>query len=212
MSRALTIRNIYDRKFTTLQLDGVYRDVLGEPEDSGAWLVWGVEKAGKTWFTIMLANYLSTMKKVLYVSAEEGCGKNFQDTCMRIGLSANNRNLQVMEYITVEELDERLDRRRAPSVVVLDNMTIYADELKNGVLRWLLQKHRTKLFIFIAHEERNQPYTATAKLVRKLAKAVIYVKGYTCTISGRVPGGMVEINQEKAQLYHRTVEEVESWQ
>lgn len=203
MQRSLTIKNVFDKKFSTFEMEGVWQDVFGHPEDSGAWLVWGVEKAGKTWFSIMLANYLSSMTRVMYVSAEEGAGKAFQETCKRIGLQAGNRNMMVSEYISIEELDEKLSKRRAPRAVIIDNLTIYSDELKNGVLRRILLKHPGKLFVFLAHEERNEPYTATAKLVRKLAKVIIYIKGFTCTVGGRVPGGILEIDQERAQLYHK---------
>lgn len=203
--RIKTIRNIYDKRHSTLDMQGVWHAVLGQPEDNGAWLVWGPEKNGKTWFAVKLADYMSNFSKVLYVSAEEGIGKAFVDTCRRAGLDPANRNLNFEEYITIHELDQVLQRRRSPNTIVLDNMTVYADELKNGVLRRLLNKYPHKLFIFVAHEERNEPYTATAKLVRKLAKVIVYVRGLMCTVSGRVPGGNLMIDQDRADLYHTTV-------
>lgn len=202
--RIKTIKNIYDKRHSTIPMNGVWGTVMGTPEDNGCWLIWGPEKNGKTWFSIKLADYLSAFARVLYVSAEEGIGKAFVDTCRRAALCPTNRNLKFEEYITISELDELLMRRRSPKVVVLDNMTIYADELKNGVLRKLLNKHPHKLFIFVAHEERNEPYTATAKLVRKLAKVIVYTRGLMCTVSGRVPGGNLMIDEDRAELYHAT--------
>lgn len=202
MARVKTIKNLYDKKHRTLDADGIWGDVLGEPESHGAWLIWGPEKNGKTWFTVKLADYLSRHMRVLYVSAEEGTGKAFVDTCQRVNLDPANRRLHFEEYISIEELDEKLQQRRSPAAVVLDNMTIYADELKNGVLRRLLNKYPQKLFIFLAHEERREPYTATAKLVRKLAKVIVYVEGLMCTVSGRVPGGSLVIDENRAALFH----------
>lgn len=205
MPRVKTIKNLYDKRHSTLLTTGVWRDVMGEPESNGAWLIWGPEKNGKTWFSIKLADYLSKQMRVLYVSAEEGTGKAFVDTCRRVNLQAGNRRLHFEEYISIEELDERLQKRRAPRAVVIDNMTIYADELKGGVLRRLIKRHPQKLFIFLAHEERKEPYTATAKLVRKLAKLIVYIEGLQCTVSGRVPGGRLVIDEERASLFHENI-------
>lgn len=204
MSRMLTIKNIYDKKFKTFEFDGVWKDTMGNPEQAGFWLIYGNEKNGKTWFSIKLAEYLSKYAQTAYVSAEEGIGKAFVETCERVGLDPNS-NLKFMEYLSIDELDAKLEKRKSPRIIVLDNLTMYVDELKNGVLRKLHHKYRdTKLFIFIAHEEKNEPYTATAKLAKKLAKIIVRVEGLACFISGRCPGGNLMINKERAQLYHGT--------
>lgn len=70
MARALTIRNLYDKVFSFLPLEDEWLEAIGtETEDSGVWLIYGKEKNGKTTFALKLANYLSTMRKVLYISA-----------------------------------------------------------------------------------------------------------------------------------------------
>ena len=200
--RTLTVKNIYDKKHETFKLSGVWKDVFGKPEKNGTWLIWGSEKNGKTWFALLLANYLSKKNKTLYISAEEGFEKAFIESCKRANIDAENKNLRFLEYISIKELDDRLSKRRSQDIIIIDNLTIYTDELKNGVFRSLIKKYNKKLFIFIAHEDRGEPYTATAKLVKRLAKVIIYVKGLACMVSGRVPGGTLMINEEKAKLFH----------
>jgi len=56
--------------------------------------------------------------------------------------------------------------------------------------------------IFLAHEEKREPYTATAKLCKKLAKIIVHIEGLTAFISGRCPGGTITINEQTAMLYH----------
>jgi len=199
--RALTIRNIYDKKYSTLTLDGIYAEVFGEPEDNGAWLIYGLDKNGKTWLSLLLAEYLSHGNKALYVSAEQGIEKDFGDTCKRIGISEKNKTLHVLGYIPIEELDMRLKKRKAEKLVFVDNLTTYEDELKKSRINKLLRDHSEKLFIFLAHEERNKPYLAAAIHVHKIAKIIMHVKGLQCTVSGRCPGGVLTIDEEKAQLY-----------
>lgn len=205
MSRVLTLNTMYQKKFTTLELTGVFADVFDAPEDTGAWLIYGSEKHGKTSWALLLSQEIAANYKVLYVSAEEGLGKDFVDNCQRMNLDASNRNLQFTDYISMQDLQNKLDKKRAPKVVVIDNVTVYKDELAYGGLRKLLNNNPSTLFIFLAHEERNEPYTATAKLIRKLAKVIMRVEGLAVTITGRVPGGNIAINEEKAQLFHSTV-------
>lgn len=206
--RTLSIRNVYNKEYETLEIDGIWKDVLGEPEANGAWLIFGREKNGKTWLAITLALYLSQRKKVLYVSAEEGTGLAFRNTLVRVGAAAGDTNLHLLEYESFEQIDERLQRRRSPEIVFIDNLTIYQDELKKSTLTNFLARHPSKLFVFLAHEERGEPYTAAARLCSKLAKVRFHVKGLSCNVNGRVPGGVLLIDEEKAQLFHgNTVED-----
>jgi hypothetical protein len=202
MGRALSIQNIYNKKHSVLNLEGVMKDVIGIPEDHGAWLIWGQDKNGKTWFTLMLSDNLSQFKRTLYISAEEGMGKAFKDTMQRAKLSGLNNSLVFSEYIALEELYIMLNRRKAPRIVIIDNITVYNDELKNGALRKLLLDFPTVLFIFLAHEDRGEPYTATAKLCKRLAKIIVHVAGLACDVSGRCPGGRLIIDEERAALFH----------
>lgn len=202
--RALSVKNIYDKKFKTFEFDGVWKDTMGMPETNGFWLIYGQEKNGKSWFAIKLAEYLSQFQKTLYVSAEEGVGKTFVDACARAKVCHTSK-LKFLEYVPIEDLNEKIAQKRAAKIVLIDNITIYADELKNGTLRQMHHQYKdTHLFIFIAHEEKNEPYTATAKLAKRLAKIIVRVEGLACFVSGRCPGGTLTIDEERAQLYHGT--------
>lgn len=201
MARTLTVRNLYEKKFSTFPFDGLFARAMGTPETDGAWIIWGQEKNGKTWFALKLAEYMSKFRRSLYVSAEEGTGMAFVEAAKRARINVENPNLHFLEYISIEELDEKLSKRKAPSVIFLDNITIYADELKGGKFRWLINKHSDKLFIFLAHEEDKQPYTSTGKLCKKLAKIIVHVVGLSAHVSGRCPGGIINIDEEKAALY-----------
>ncbi|HUH35115.1 MAG TPA: ATP-binding protein [Moheibacter sp.] len=203
--RTFTIKDLYQKSFLTLPLTGVWFDVFGEPERSGKmWLVYGAEKNGKTWFCVMLAYYLSKSEKVLYISAEQGMDKSFLDTCQRVGIPESSKNFQMYGYVSIEKLKKRLSKRYAPKIIFIDNITVYNDELRAKELDALMKEHHDKLFIFIAHEERGEPYTATAKRISKLADRICRVQGLVCTIGGRTEGNVFVIDEEKAQLIHGT--------
>lgn len=204
MSRAYTIRNVQDKKHITFDFDGLYREIFGNPEKSGAWLIYGKDKNGKTWGTLLLAEYLSKKVgvKLLYISAEQGISKSFKDAIIRAKLDPTNNNIHFIGYISIEELYVRLKKRNAPGVVVIDNITFYNDELKNGAVKTLVKDFPNTVFIFLAHEERGKPYTAPAILCQKIAEIIIHVKGLMLNVGGRCPGGMLAIDEEKAALYH----------
>ncbi|SMG35797.1 RecA family protein [Sphingobacterium psychroaquaticum] len=201
--RLLNSKNAYAKKFKTLTgLESHFADVLGEPEAYGIWIVYGKEKHGKTLCSLMLANALSNLTKVVYISAEEGISQHFQDTMSRLNIDANNPRLFFSEYISIDELRVILGRRNAPKVVFVDNVTAMIHELRQDAARKLSQDFPNVLFVYVAHQEKNEPYTAIAKKIKIWAKAIFRVEGLRVMVSGRVPGGEYNLHEAKAWLYH----------
>lgn len=202
MKRPLNIRTAYSQEFDTFDFDGVWHDVFGNATRTGVWIVYGAEKNGKSWFSLKLADYLSRFEKTHYISAEEGLDKEFVDAMKRAQLEPDNKKLHFHDYTPLEEVSAYLKKRYAPKIVLFDNVTIYKDELSYGGFQKFMREHPNTLLIFIAHEERNEPYTATAKMIKRLSKIIVRVQGLACFISGRCPGGTLMIDEEKARLYH----------
>lgn len=196
-----TVKNVLDKEFQVLALDGLFKDLLGEPEPNGMWLVYGAEKMFKTTFCLILAKYLSTLKRTGYVMAEQGIDKDFKEALVRLAVKPTP-SLKISGYIPIEELSYLIKKKNQPDIIILDNFTVYNDELKAGALRKLIIDNPRKLFIGVAHEEKGAPYTASAKLAKKLAKRIIHVEGAKATVEGRSQGGHFIIDHDKAQLYH----------
>lgn len=202
MAKLLSPQNLYSIVHKTFEFDGEYLEVLGAPETSGVWIIYGPEKNGKTKLALKLANYLSGISKVLYVSAEEGTDAEFVKSCDAAGIKPNNRNINFLEYTELVDLNEKLRSRRAPKVIFLDNATVYDDEFKRGGLKKFIADHPRTLIVIIAHEERKEPYTAAAKLAKKLAKIIVRVEGLTAFVSGRCPGGTIAVDTLRSEMFH----------
>ena len=200
MKRPVSVKTLLEKKQDVFEFDGLYRQVFGSPEKNGIWLIYGREKNGKTWFALKVAEYLSRFAKVLYISAEEGAGPNFQNACKRAKLDHANNQMQFVEYISIKDLQKLLKRRYAPRVVVIDNASVYGSELKGSDVVKLMRNERV-LYILLAHERKKEPDGATAVMARKMAKVIMRVEGLTAQVSGRAPGGMVSVDEEKAMLY-----------
>jgi KaiC/GvpD/RAD55 family RecA-like ATPase len=205
MSRSKTVRNAYDKKFETFELNEVYTKVLGTPEKVGVWIIYGPEKNGKSRHALQFAKEVSTIEPVLYVTAEEGLSKDFVDNMKRSGINpAVDKKLYFQEYLPLDMLDAKMKTRKCQRVIFIDNVTMYSDELTRKVLLQLLDDHKDKLIVFIAHEEKGEPFTSVAQLIKKLSRIIFRIKGLTAFISGRCPGGAISVHQEKAELYWGT--------
>src|SRR5690606_3502429 len=161
-------------------------------------------KNGKTWGTLLLVGYLSSFTRVWYISAEEGLDLEFQAAVVRAKIDPKTRNIHFSEYVSIEEIKDRLKARKAPKVVVIDNLSMYKGELTSEGVKQLKLEFPKTHFIMVAHEERGEPYTAAAVMAKKLAKVIIRAQGLALHVGGRVPGGTLTIDEEKAMLYHGT--------
>lgn len=200
MKRSLTLSNLYDKKFSTMAFDGIWAMAMGEPERNGIWLIYGKEKHGKTWFALKLAEYLSQFDRVLYVSAEEGIGKNIRDTAMRARIDRANKRIHLIGYEPFSELEERMGRRKSERIIIIDNLTIYRRELTTEKLTEIMRKNVNKLIVLLAHEEKEKPYGTTAILASKYAKIIMHIKGLNCFVTGRCPGGVLRIDEQRSAL------------
>lgn len=199
--RTASIKYLVDRKFTTFTMGDVLGNAFGEPEDSGFWLIYGAEKHGKTLFALKLADHLSQSMRVLYVSGEEGTGKTFVEAITRAKIDTNNKRLRIAKYTPLDHIRGLLGKRNGPRVVVIDNITVYLKELQYGVLLNLLRDFPKILFVFLAHEENGHPYTSIARSCKRFANIIVRVEGLAAQVSGRCPGGMVYIDDNKGRLY-----------
>lgn len=203
MARTINAKQAFEKTFKTFEFEGLWKEALGTPETTGAWIVYGDEKNGKTWFSLMLAQYLSSFERTMYVSAEEGLSYFFVDAMKRAKIDPKNKSLQFSNYLSLDELSIKIAKQKAAKIIVIDNLLMY-DEVRSKKLKDFIMKHQNKLLIFMSHEERKQPAGANGKMVKKLSNVIVRVVGLKCFVSGRVPGGTFSIDKNSSELYHGT--------
>lgn len=206
MARAKTTRNLFDLKHAYFPLTGIWQQALGnEVDKNGIWLIYGKEKNGKTTFALKLAQYLASLEPVLYVSAEEGYSAPFKSAIIRSGIEVSD-NINWLEYEHIDDLVARLRKPKSRPIVFVDNLTKYEGEITKKFLKDLPELFPNKLFVFLAHEERNEPYLSSGKQAKKLAKLIVRVEGLRCAFSGRYggPGIEMRINEKVASLIFGT--------
>ena len=54
MKRAISVRDILDKKYETFPFEGKWKEAFDTPENRGVWFIWGNSGNGKTSFVMQL--------------------------------------------------------------------------------------------------------------------------------------------------------------
>lgn len=201
--RSKTTRNVYDKKdgVKLIVTNPALKQVIGDAERNGAWLIYGAEKHGKTQLALRIAKDLSLNDRVAYISAEEGIDGAFRVSMKRAGITAADKILWD-EYIPFDDLIEKFKKPRSANIIVIDNLTVYEDEIPRKLLKSKIEELPNKVIIFVAHEERGVPSIPVARMAAKWAKVIFRVKGLTGFAISRYEGGggSICIDEDKSEL------------
>lgn len=200
LKKAISITDLMRMKREVYEFEDEWQAAFGQPERNGVWFVWGKSGNGKTSFVLQLCKELTKYGKVAYDSLEEGVSLTMQNALMRVGMSEVGRRFVLLSE-TFADLDERLKKRRAPDIVVVDSFQYAHIGLKQ--YETFIKRHRHKLIIFISQAEGNKPLGRTAVSAMFSASLKIWVEGYRAISKGRYFGeqGYYTVWKERADKY-----------
>lgn len=185
MRRALSIRDILNKKYETFPFEGRWKEAFDTPERTGVWFVWGNSGNGKTSFMLQLCKELCKYGNILIDSLEEGTRLTVRNNLRRFGMAEANRRIAFIRD-DIPALRERLGRKRSCSIVVIDSFQYtrmtYIDYIR------LKEQFPDKLFIFISHARGKNPKGDAATSVMYDADLKIWVEGYVAYSKGRYIG------------------------
>ena len=183
MSRAVSISQLVNTKFNTLDFTGKFEALVGKPELRGSWIIWGESGNGKTRFTLKLAKYLAQFGRVAYNSLEEGTSLSMQRAMVSIGMQECGRKLILLDQESIEDLKERLRKRYSPDVIIIDSLQYTG--MNYSDYKQLRQEFPKKLFIYISHADGKKPDGRVAKKVRYDSFVKIHIDGFIATAQSR---------------------------
>lgn len=181
--RAISVENLLKMKFKVMDFTGVWLSAFGKPERTGSWLIWGHSGNGKTSFALQLAKYLTRFGKVAYDSLEEGARLSMQRALLDINMKEVKDKIILLDREPVNELVERLKRRKSPDIVIIDSLQYTGMSLPE--YKKLKSMFADKLFIFISHAEGMSPSGRTAKSILYDADVKIRIEGYRAILVSR---------------------------
>jgi hypothetical protein len=177
--RAVSIEDLLSRKFRIMELDGEWKELIGEPEMNGCWLIWANSGNGKTRFCLMLAKYLTKFGKVAYDTLEEGARRSMQKAVSEVnmeGIPKLHRPI-FLDREPIDELKVRLKKHKSPDIIFIDSFQ-YAGLSRTEYIK-LKEEFPNKLFIFVSHAEGKNPLGRTAQFVRYDVDVKIRIEGFT---------------------------------
>lgn len=190
MQRAVSVHELQNTKFKTVPIEGGFKKLIGEPELTGSWMIFGGSGNGKTSFSLQLAKQLSSFKKVAYDSLEEGVSLSMQKAFKRTGMESARKKIILLDMESIEDLKVRLRRRRSPDIIFIDS--IQYSGLNKKAYESLKREFRKKLFIWISHADGKKPGGRLANAVYYDSFVKIRVEGYKAHAISRYADGKTE--------------------
>lgn len=209
MRRAVSVSELLNTRFKTIDIAEDFHKLMGKPEAAGAWIVYGESGNGKTRFSLQLAKELSRHTRVAYNTIEEGVKLSFQKAIEASNLHPVAQNFIIYPGDDLTQLKRRLKRRRSPNVIIIDSLQYFVQGDENSdknitkfQYKELLSDFPKKLFIFISHAQKNSPKGELAKSIKFDADVKIKVEGYKAFAISRFGGGEAyTIWEEGARKY-----------
>lgn len=202
--RAMTVKEVLNKKRDVFPFEGKWAAAFGQPERTGVWFIWGRSGNGKTSFVLQLIRELCKWDRVAFDSMEEGDSLSMRDKLVRHGLTEVGNRLHILDAEPMKELSERLCRRKSYNIVVVDSFQYTQMSYKDYI--HFKEQHKDKLIIFISHASGSSPRGSAAMGVMYDATLKIWVEGYKAFSKGRFIGesGEYTIWEERAARYWGT--------
>lgn len=201
MGRALTVKEVLNKKRQTFPFDGKLADAFGQPERTGVWFIWGRSGNGKTSFVMQLIAELCKYDRVAFDSMEEGDSLSMRQKLVRHGLSQVGSRFHLLNAEPMTELKERLARRKSYNIIVIDSFQYTQISYRDYIQ--FKEQNKDKLIVFISHAKGSLPRGSAAEGVMYDATLKIWVEGFKAFSKGRFIGqtGEFTIWDEGAERY-----------
>lgn len=199
--KALTVKEILNKKRQTFPFEGEWADAFGQPERTGVWFIWGRSGNGKTSFVMQLIEELCKYDRVAFDSMEEGDSLSMRQKLVRHGLGKVGSRFHLLNAEPMDELKERLARRKSYNIIVIDSFQYTQMSYRDYIQ--FKEQNKDKLIIFISHAKGSLPRGTAAEGVMYDATLKIWVEGFKAFSKGRFigPTGEFTIWDEGAARY-----------
>jgi AAA+ ATPase superfamily predicted ATPase len=202
MGRAISVTELYSKKRNVLKFEGKWLESFGQPELKGSWIIYGPSRNGKTAFAVQVAKYLTKWSRVFYDSLEEGDSESLKAAFRRQQMEDVKRRVIILDKETIAELRERLSKKKAPKVVIVDSAQYTFIKLQEYFD--LLKQFPNTLFVWVSHEKNKEPQGFLAQKILYDAMVKIRVVGYRAQIASRYidgEGATMDVWSEGAEKF-----------
>ena len=203
MKPALSIKKLTQKKFKLMNFTGAYKDLIGTPECSGSWLIYGHSGNGKTTFALMLMKYLCSFKKCGYITIEEKSKLSFQKAIEDANLLSVSSKVKIWVDYSVEDLETEISKPKAPDIIFVDSIQYLRkthqsfQEISKFEYKELIDKYPKKLFVFISHAKKGEPKGSLAEAAYYFSDVCIKIHDFTAIPMKARYGGKTSYSYKK---------------
>lgn len=203
--KAVSVYELENTNFKTLPLEGTFKKLIGTPEVSGSWFVFGDPGQGKTTFNMQLAKHITQWERVEYNTLEEGARLSMQEAVRENNMAQCRKgSFKILDKMPIEELKVRLRSPRTARVVFIDSVQYtFLTKREYKELQREFPKH---LFIWVSHAKGKKPLGALAEAIWYDSDVKIFVQGFRAYSISRASRGVLTepytIWEEGARKFH----------
>lgn len=187
MARALSVKQVINKKRITYPFEKEFLESFGCPERNAIWMIWGQSGNGKTRFLLQLCKYLAQFGKVDYNSLEEGDSESFAKALIDTDMHEVEGKFRLLDMMPTDEFVDRLSKKKSADFAVLDSVQ-YAGIDYQYYKQQMKEKLRKKSLLFISHAAGMMPDGRTADKIRYDAGIKVHVIGYVAKVRSRYGG------------------------
>lgn len=203
LPRALTPANVINKKRMILDFEKEWLAAFGRIEMASRILVWGGSGQGKSRFVLQLAKHLTRFGRIAYNSLEMGDSLALGEA---LDSERIDKNIIILNRETIDQVTDRMKRRKSPEVLIVDSLQYFRDKDGNGMNYKRYIKFSSdladKMLIFVSHADHKEPAGRVAKSVRYDVDIKIFVQGFKAFVTSRYGGGEpITIWKEGANEY-----------
>lgn len=185
--KVISVAKLIKKQFKTQELSEEWASCLGKVAQAFIMIIWGPSFAGKSNFLNALIKELAKYNTILYVALEESFSTTSQEKAIRHNLGEMAGKVRFANHETsFEELVEFLQKKRSPTVVVIDSLQYIAISYTD--YKHLKQMFPRKTFIFVSHAKGKNPDGKTAEKIRYDAGIKVRVEGFIAHTDSRYGG------------------------
>ncbi len=182
MGKVLTGKQIVEKEFKQIEgLSEKFTNSFGDIEDTFTAIISGESGNGKTSMITSALKELQQLGEVLYLGLEEGHAKSFKKALLRSEMDLDK--IKVYDDLDFTELNEILDRRFSPKIVVIDSIQymgltyIQYKALKKKYV-YGRKTNARKIIFFISHSKGKTIQGSAAFSIRHDCMIKVFVHGY----------------------------------
>lgn len=179
---AVSLKKLVNKKYKTMNFEGDFKALIGTPEVSGSWLIYGESGSRKTTLSLKLMRYLCKFKTCAYIPLEEKTKLSFQQAVQRANLISVTSKVKIWEEQNVESLLIELSKPKSPDIIFIDSIQYLkknersTQELTRFEYKALMDAFPKKLFISISHAKNGEPKGALGDAVYYHSDVCLMVK------------------------------------